>query len=261
MRPSWPEPRLTHGDEKKKITNSDIIGQQGIALIHQRVSGMGFLWHPTGLEAGIDGSWRSGTTESGEITGPVLAVQSKATTLHVLQPRQAPSFEYLCEENDLDYWLNSNIPVVVVVSRPNQDEAYWACIRIASRTLPPEARKSTSIKTAIASMPTPGRISPSLPSRRIRVSIPRRQSQSASTQTSWGYRGYSSRIFVARTDLRFACRWGCARDITPEPRGNWVLADKTLVSFHDLAEEPWRQLCDAGTCRELRFGRVGLRRG
>ena len=41
--------------KKKKVTKSDIIGEQGVALIHQRVSGMGFLWHPTGLEAGIDG--------------------------------------------------------------------------------------------------------------------------------------------------------------------------------------------------------------
>jgi hypothetical protein len=28
---------------------------EGVALINQRVSAMGFLWHPTGLEAGIDG--------------------------------------------------------------------------------------------------------------------------------------------------------------------------------------------------------------
>ena len=41
--------------KKKKISKSDIIGEQGIALIHQRVSAMGFLWHLTGVEAGIDG--------------------------------------------------------------------------------------------------------------------------------------------------------------------------------------------------------------
>ena len=63
-----------------------------------------------------------------------------------------------------------------------------------------------------------------------------------------GVSHYAPEIFVARTDLRLRIQmWDALRDITQEPRGDWVLTDKTLVSFHDLAEEPWRQLCDLGT--------------
>ena len=109
--------------KKKKITNSDIIGQQGIALIHQRVSGMGFLWHPTGLEAGIDGFVEVRDDQSGEMSGPVFAVQSKATNTSRFSTETSTNFAYLCEESDLDYWLNCNIPVVIIVSRPAKDEA------------------------------------------------------------------------------------------------------------------------------------------
>ncbi len=50
----------------KKILRQDIIGQQGINLIEREVLGMGFLWHPTNLDAGIDGiiEIRDSTTES-----------------------------------------------------------------------------------------------------------------------------------------------------------------------------------------------------
>ena len=63
---------------KKKISKSDIIGQQGIALIHQMVSAMGFLWHPTGLEAGIDGLIELRDAQTSVVTGHFVPVQSKA---------------------------------------------------------------------------------------------------------------------------------------------------------------------------------------
>jgi hypothetical protein len=45
----------------KRIPKNSIVGEQGIALIHQRVLEMGYLWYPTGgIEAGIDGLDRTG---------------------------------------------------------------------------------------------------------------------------------------------------------------------------------------------------------
>jgi hypothetical protein len=64
--------------KQKKILKSDIIGQQGIALIHQAISGMGFLWHPTGLEAGIDGLIELRDEQTDVVSGHFVAVQSKA---------------------------------------------------------------------------------------------------------------------------------------------------------------------------------------
>jgi Domain of unknown function (DUF4365) len=113
---------------KKKVSKSDIIGEQGIALIHQRVSGMGFLWHPTGVEEGIDGFAEIRDDATDEMTGHFVCIQSKATHAARFTAETDASFEFLCDERDLEYWLNCNAPIVIVISRPNKDEAYWACI-------------------------------------------------------------------------------------------------------------------------------------
>jgi hypothetical protein len=39
----------------KKIDKSAHIGDSGVALIHQLVNKMGFVWHERKLDAGIDG--------------------------------------------------------------------------------------------------------------------------------------------------------------------------------------------------------------
>lgn len=66
---------------RKKIGRSDIIGDQGIALIHRLVLDMGFVWNSTGLEAGIEGYIEIRDEATGEVTNCVLQVQSKATSL------------------------------------------------------------------------------------------------------------------------------------------------------------------------------------
>lgn len=63
----------------KKILHTDIIGKQGINLIEKVCLEMGFLWHPTGLEAGIDGYIEVRDHQSGAVTNCIVQVQSKAT--------------------------------------------------------------------------------------------------------------------------------------------------------------------------------------
>ncbi|PHM05939.1 hypothetical protein CK516_37285 [Nostoc sp. 'Peltigera malacea cyanobiont' DB3992] len=65
---------------RKKIGQSDIIGQQGINIIEEVVLSMGFLWYPTGgVEAGIDGIIEIRDFQTGEVTNCIFQVQSKAT--------------------------------------------------------------------------------------------------------------------------------------------------------------------------------------
>jgi hypothetical protein len=235
---------------KKKISKSDIIGDQGIALIHQRVSGMGFLWHPTGLEAGIDGFIEIRNDETDEVTAHFVLVQSKATNVVRFTAETEISFEYLCDERDLDYWLNSNAPVVIIVSRPNKNEAYWACIKDRFKDL--ATRKARRInfdknrdrfdataRAAIAklAMPKDSGFYLAPPPKRERL-----------YSNLLGVSRYAEKIFVAQTDLRLPIQmWDALRALNPQPLGEWVLTDKTLMSFHDLSEEPWRQVCDRGT--------------
>jgi hypothetical protein len=63
----------------KKIGRGDIIGQQGMNLIEKRTLEMGFVWHPTHLDAGIDGYIEIRDSVTGEVSNCIIQVQSKAT--------------------------------------------------------------------------------------------------------------------------------------------------------------------------------------
>ena len=113
----------------KKIHCSSVIGQQGVNLIEKVVLEMGYLWYPTGgTEAGIDGSIEIRDPETGEVANSIVQVQSKATA-NPFQAETESGFDYLCSEKDLDYWMRGNAPVILVVSRPQSEEAYWVSIK------------------------------------------------------------------------------------------------------------------------------------
>src|SRR5713101_4213142 len=113
----------------KKIHKNSLIGQQGINLIEKRVLEMGFVWYPTGgIEAGTDGIIELRDSTTGNVFNSIIQVQSKATESS-FQAETSEGFDYLCKEKDLDYWLQGNAPVILVVSRPRTDEAYWVSIK------------------------------------------------------------------------------------------------------------------------------------
>src|SRR5439155_10771086 len=113
----------------KKITDKQITGEQGIALIYWRVPAMGFLWYPTGgTEAGIDGTVELRDGRTGAVTNQVVQVQSRATAGRFTAEND-DTFEYLCDQRELDYWLGGNAPVILVRSRPETDEAYWVPLK------------------------------------------------------------------------------------------------------------------------------------
>ena len=113
----------------KKIHTNSIIGEQGINLIQRIVLGMGFMWYPSGgTEAGIDGTIELRDPATGEAFNTIIGVQSKATS-GTFTAETTTRFEYLCHARDLDYWLRGNVPVILVVSRPRTNEAYWVSVK------------------------------------------------------------------------------------------------------------------------------------
>ena len=127
----------------KKIGKSDIIGGRGVNLVEKVVLEMGCLWYPTGgVEAGIDGIIEIRDVVTGEVTNSIVQVQSKATNGR-FTAETPTGFEYLCDAKDLEYWLNGNAPVIIVVSRPDTGESYWASIKDRFKDL--EARKARKI--------------------------------------------------------------------------------------------------------------------
>jgi hypothetical protein len=111
----------------KKYSSQSIIGQKGINLIEKIVLDMGFVWNPTNLEAGIDGTIEIRNADD-EATNFIIQVQSKATE----RPFTAETdlrFEYICDERDLDYWLKGNCPVILICSNVIENRAYWVSIK------------------------------------------------------------------------------------------------------------------------------------
>ena len=106
----------------KTILDTSILGQRGVNLIERIVLEMGFLWTPSGtIEAGIDGIIETRDFNTGQVFNSILQVQSKAVSQFSNETQD--TFEYVCRENDLQYWLGGNAPVLLVVSCPDREEA------------------------------------------------------------------------------------------------------------------------------------------
>lgn len=133
-------PRLKRGDRVgsgKQVSRSAHIGDAGIALIHQRVSAMDHVWHERTVDAGINGTIELRDPATGEVSNCPFQVQSKASD-NDFPGETADRFHYDCDERDLDYWMKSSMPVLLVCSHPKRGEAWWAHIQPTSR-IPPVA--------------------------------------------------------------------------------------------------------------------------
>ena len=113
----------------KKIGQSSIIGEKGIAVIRRIVLEMGFMFYETGgVEAGIDGFIELRDEASGQVGNLLLQVQGKATEQQF--PREtSDSFEWPCDEDDIAYWVHGTAPVILVVVRTTDDVAFWKSIK------------------------------------------------------------------------------------------------------------------------------------
>jgi hypothetical protein len=236
----------------KKIRHTDIIGQQGINLIEKVTLEMGFLWHPTGLEAGIDGYIEIRDAVSGAVTNCIVQVQSKATE----QPFEAetPStFVYRCTAKDLDYWLHGNAPVILVRSRPKTQEAYWVPLKEYFKDL---ATRKTG---TIVFDKQRDRFAASAKAALQRLAIPADAGLYLGTTPKpeiiysdlLPLTKFPAHYYVAKTEYRRRSEVLAAlRAVVPNARWDWILKHKAILSFHDLSQPPWSRVCDPGTVEE-----------
>jgi len=234
---------------RKRIGKSDIIGEQGIALIHKVVVDMGFLWHPTGLEAGIDGYIELRDPETGEVSNLIIQVQSKATYTD-FQVETPEGFDYLCEARDLNYWLEGNTPVILVRSRPSTNEAYWVSIKDYFEDLSKrESRKihfdkiknrfDINCRNQLISLAKPKDsgiyLSP----------LPKNE---ALYSNLLEVESFASKLYLAETEYRFSGSiWRKFREMEVDAKSEWILKNKRILSFHNLEEYPWNEICDVGS--------------
>jgi len=110
----------------KTIGSQQTIGSIGEKRVDTRATEIGFLYHPTGrTEAGIDGYMEIRDPETGAVQGKILGVQVKTTKEGRYSNETDAGFEYLLDQVDLDYWRNSNVPVIIVLVHLDRNEMYW----------------------------------------------------------------------------------------------------------------------------------------
>ena len=238
----------------KKVTSQSIIGQQGVNHIERIVQKMGYIWRTTSIfDVGIDGEIEIRDPVTGEMTNAIIKVQSKATT-KPFQSETANSFEYHCEQKDLDYWLRGNVPIVLVVCRPDTDEAYWVSIRDYFRA--PAIQRTRKVLFDKQC----DRFDASCAAALKKLTLPKDSgiyfAPLPKTETLYTnllkVTSLAPKIYVASTNYRKRrAVWDKFYSMEVKIGPEWILTDKKIFSFHKLDESPFDAICDLGTCESF----------
>ena len=238
----------------KTLPIQHIIGQQGINLIEKIVLNMGFIWRPTNVhDAGIDGQIEIRSAQTGEMFNCVLMVQSKSTSGRFTAETDQ-GFEYLCKPEDLDYWLGGNVPVILIVSRPKTEEAYW--ININEYFADSIRRKAHRIYFNKSKQ----RFDQNCRDDLVRLAVPENSGiyfpppkrEEILYTNLLEVKSYRPNMYIAETDLRKSeWFWARTKDKNLEMPNEWILRDKSILSFHDLRESNWASFCDRGTVEKF----------
>lgn len=238
----------------KKIHANSIIGEQGINLIQRIVLDIGFMWYPTGgTEAGIDGTIELRDPTTGEVFNTIIGVQSKATSGAFIAETTA-SFEYLCHARDLDYWLRGNVPVVLVVSRPRTNEAYWVSVKDYFKDS--AARQSRKVFFDKQQHRFDETCGPAL----MKIAVPKDAGlylapppvQEKLYTNLLCVSSFAERIYIADSLYQTGEElWSKLREASEEVGEALILKRKQLISFYDLSQPPWSSVCDISTLKSF----------
>ena len=238
----------------KKIHTSGIKGEQGVAHIRKVVAAMEYLFYETGgVEAGIDGSIEIRDPETGEVANQIIQFQSKATG-NQLPGNSDNGFHWPCKKSDIDYWMFGTAPVVLIVVDLTADRAYWKNVRDwfnnaqnrASRKV--HFDKSADLFTANAAMALREVAATARPG--SYYSAPRRTEELMTNLMRVS--SMATKIYWAPTDAKSVAEfWRRVKEHDPYPPSEAILRGGAVLSFHNLDETPWREVCDTGAMEEF----------
>ncbi len=241
----------------KKVSPQSILGQLGANLIERIVLQMKYVWRPLQIfDVGVDGDIEICDPATGEATNTIIRVQAKATSKS-FHAETDDSFAYTCDQKDLDYWLRGNAPVILIICRPDNNEAYWISVKEYFNEL--TAQKSRKVIF-------------DKQRNRFDVSTAHQLKQLALPKDSGIYfaplpkheklysnlikvASFAPLIYVADTEYRDKKDvWAYFKSKEIKAGSEWILTNKRLISFHSLDEPPFRDICDQGTCESFTSG-------
>ncbi len=232
----------------KILSTQGLTGQQGINFIERVVLEMGSRWTPSGPnEIGIDGYIELFDPNSHQPLGLTLAVQSKVVT--AIADDSKPTFDYWCDANDVEYWLNGNTPVILVVSSPVSNRGYWISVKdYFNDWVPTDPARVTFVKEQHQFSAESLRLLAGVAAPRLGLYLAPTRHHETLHSNLLPLESCPDLIFIACTDCRTPRDiWALLRASKREVDGGWVLWERKIFSFHDLSEEPWSAICEAGT--------------
>lgn len=242
--------RRSRQSTPKKLSRQIVRGQQGINLIERVALAMHCTWTPTGAtEVGIDGYIELFDPGTQNPLGKSLAVQSKVNA--TFSNEREDSFDYYCTERDLQYWLRGNLPVLLIVSRPEKEEAYWLSIKDYFDTPEKLASKKAHFSKStqrfdehcLASLVHLGR---SVTEGLYLGPSPRPERLISNLLT---LREFPEKLWIADSAYRRPQElWPLLDGQKPRISDDWLLHESKVYSFQDLRSGPWASICDQGTC-------------
>jgi hypothetical protein len=238
----------------KTISAQQILGERGVALVSQRVHEMGFIWRANTVhDAGVDGHIELRDPGTGAVSNKLLQVQVKATDAP--SNERTATFDFRVNRRDLEYWLRGNLPVILVVTIPDRNEAFWLAVRERAyderghlkgilRFHKQTDHFQISCREQLALLvqsAKPGYYEPAPKIRETLVSnlLP------ITHMPEW--------LYVAPTEHRTRPSVFKQLQETKYPHGpEWLLTNGVIISAHDLTLPPYNSVCDAGSVDPIR---------
>jgi hypothetical protein len=246
---------VSNQPKSKRILPTSFTGHKGVLLIDSVVTNIGWLFTPTlaHTDGGVDGFIEIRRNETDELTNLILQVQSKATSKEWTAETE-DSFEYRCAERDLTYWLQGNTPVILIVSRPDTDEAYWISVKDYFKDL--SARKAKKIRFDKKKNRFDANAASTLHDLAARVDSGLYSEPPPKCETLISnllqLSHYPKHLYLASTDYRDPANLDAYfRERRLHPGHEWCLKNERILSFHNLTEDPWPKVVDAGTAEQF----------
>lgn len=238
----------------KYLSQNAVKGQTGVNIVEEAVLGMGFKWSPgnASLDTGIDGDIELVDPVTREAKNVLIRTQVKARVLFDRETES--SFEFSCSKADLDYWLGGNAPVILVVVRLDMRMAWWKSLRDWFSTA--SVRKSGKVVFNKVEDRFDKNSGPALLAMTQQygsgIYIAPKRKRERLISNLLAVSRLPACLFMAdalhrdprefREALRKRVEW---------PPREWILTDGRLYSVHNLREEPWSAVCDAGTVERI----------
>jgi len=234
----------------KKLHHRSVIGQKGANYIERVFLDMGQVWRPTAVfDTGVDGMVEFRNVADGSVENRHLQIQVKATEIK-WESETSDSFTFRISEDDLAYWLKGNIPVILVVCRPDSDEGYWISIRNyftdtqsrSTRRIQFDKTKNRFNKDCLEQLRALSMATSH------GIYMPPVRKQEGLLLNLLPVARTSATLYIgdcAIKDPKELVDWIIKNNV-PHHR-EWLLKSGRLHSLHDLGQPPWNAIIDRGT--------------